>query len=236
MKASNKLVMSTLVENLKRLMEQRGISASALSSRAGKSRTVVGKIIDGSAKNPRSDTLTAIAKVLETTVGELTGEDGMVAVRSSATPVRWVAAAGIWREADYPDTDETVEFEIPTITRDGRPRYLCHVRGDSMNRVNINDGDYLVCLAFEDTDCVMRTGQIVVVERTKGGGDIETTVKVLRCAPDHYELVPMSKNPRHKIIIVPNNDTPDDGIEVRIVGVVESRFTPLPGLVDLDHA
>jgi repressor LexA len=101
---------------------------------------------------------------------------------------------------------ENVESHIHVSKKlaSGRWNYfLLRVRGDSMNRAGIGDGD-LVLVRQQDT---ARPGEHVVALI-----DDEATVKRLRFARDAILLEPESTNPAHKPIVVDS--------DFRIQGVV----------------
>lgn len=64
----------TISERLMKIMKERNISAYTLHKNSGLSRVTIRYIIRGISKNPRVDTLRALAKVLKCTVQDLAGE------------------------------------------------------------------------------------------------------------------------------------------------------------------
>jgi SOS-response transcriptional repressor LexA len=94
------------------------------------------------------------------------------------------------------------------------------VRGDSMDRAGIIDGDFVVSLDTQDGGWQPENGQVVVVERRIDGAERERTVKRVEVHPDRVEFVPVSSNPRHKRIVVPIEATTDGGLEVEVIGRV----------------
>ena len=64
----------TLPARLQRLMEQRGLGHSELAAKAGIGGDGVRNILRGRSLRPKSDALDRIAKVLEVSMGELTGD------------------------------------------------------------------------------------------------------------------------------------------------------------------
>lgn len=145
--------------------------------------------------------------------------------------VRWVAEAGNWREhEEFHDESETESFIVPQIRGDGLQRFLTKIAGDSMDKVRLFDGDFVVTIDWNDLDRPANDGEIVVVQQTRDGGHtIETTVKQIRVYKDRYELHPRSSNPRHKAIIVKHGDGESDGRVVTIIGLVESVYRPILG-------
>ncbi len=101
---------------------------------------------------------------------------------------------------------ENVESYIPVSTSLARGRwsyFILRVRGDSMDRVGIQDGD-LVLVRQQDT---AEPGEHVVALI-----DDSATVKRLRVGRDAILLEPMSTNPVHRPIVV--------GPDFRLQGVV----------------
>jgi repressor LexA len=91
---------------------------------------------------------------------------------------------------------ENVEAYIPVSTKLARGRwqyFLLRVRGDSMNRAGIQDGD----LALVRQQSTAQPGEHVVALI-----DDDATVKRLRVARDAIVLEPVSSNPVHRPIVV----------------------------------
>lgn len=91
---------------------------------------------------------------------------------------------------------ENIEEYIPVSTRLARGHwryFILRVRGDSMDRAGIHDGD-LVLVRQQDT---ADPGNHVVALINE-----DATVKRLRIARDAILLEPMSSNPIHKPIVV----------------------------------
>jgi phage repressor protein C with HTH and peptisase S24 domain len=106
------------------------------------------------------------------------------------------------------------------------------VGGDSMNQAEprpIRDGDYIICVAFEDVGLKPANGMKVVVQKTINDGQLrERSVKEVRTFPDRTEFHPRSSNPAHKPIVVPHNPDPDDSTTVEILSLVRFIFDNVP--------
>lgn len=63
-----------LIERLRALMAEAGITPAELNRQAGLSRTAVGEILSGKVRSPKLETLEAIAGVLKVSVAYLIGE------------------------------------------------------------------------------------------------------------------------------------------------------------------
>lgn len=66
--------MSQIVENLKRIMDQKNISINSLEKKDGVKASAVQNIIYGRSKSPGVDTLISIAQALECSVYDLIGD------------------------------------------------------------------------------------------------------------------------------------------------------------------
>ncbi|WP_353235934.1 transcriptional repressor LexA [Diaphorobacter ruginosibacter] len=114
-----------------------------------------------------------------------------------------VAAGSPILAQEHVDQSYTVEGSL--FAR--KPDYLLKVRGMSMRDAGIMDGDLLAVQATSD----VRNGQIVVARL----GD-EVTVKRLRRAGDHIELLP--ENPDYPVITVqPGEPFEIEGLAVGLI-------------------
>ncbi len=75
-------------ENLKTLMESKGFHAAGLSLAAGLNRRAVSDIFDGASKNPRMQTVQALARALGVSVNRLLGDDAPGSTVESSAPTR----------------------------------------------------------------------------------------------------------------------------------------------------
>lgn len=111
----------------------------------------------------------------------------------------------------HPDDREPVTFPLGEHPN-AKDFHVLRARGDSMNKIGITDGTYLVCLDRHKYLAQPETGDYVIAQRTDGHGLYECTVKQLEILPDgsHY-LWPRSDNPEHQapIKIPPQSDWPD---------------------------
>ena len=102
------------------------------------------------------------------------------------------------------------------------PQWLSEVQGDSVNKLNIFDGDLVhvvdaIAIGYYPLD-----GDIVEVERLRYGGlERELTIKQVEVTPSGWLLWPRSTNPRYQDPIeILNDGEPAEGTEVRIRGLV----------------
>lgn len=114
-------------------------------------------------------------------------------------PIRDTAQAGAWLMAD----DSRQDVASYPAARDPRfphaHQWLTEVRGDSVNMLNIVDGDLVHCVDAVEIGYYPRTGDVVEVERVRfGGQERELTLKQVEVTPDAILLWPRSTNPRWK--------------------------------------
>lgn len=170
-----------------------------------------------------------IAEALEpSTLGPAIARSG------TALPYAGVVQAGAFlavEEYFNQDPEGVPEFVLADPKYRKVRQYAYRARGDSMNQVNIHDGMWVVAADapdFIDVYGDIATGDLVIVERTRfQGAERELTVKQVHFFKDRYELRPCSTNAEHQVITVPHNHSAEDGIEVKIIGVVLTAYANL---------
>ena len=141
---------------------------------------------------------------------------------SEGMPVKGQVQAGIWRESESWDEDRYPPLPIgPDPRYSALEQYALRVAGSSMNKVFV-DGQYVVCVRWADVGRDLRTGDIVVVERRRGGLT-ENTLKRAKISKGKVELVPESTDPKWQSPITMDltGDTEDDAL---ITGLVIGRY------------
>lgn len=119
-------------------------------------------------------------------------------------------------------TGETVaSVDVPGVPASVQVAW--NVIGDSMDLL-CQDGGIAISVPIYQFDRDLREGQIVVVQRERGGL-FEITVKQLSIQNGDYHLVPRSTNPSHKIIVI-SPDNQSDTETVQIIAVVIRFVTP----------
>ncbi|MBD8556879.1 helix-turn-helix transcriptional regulator [Rhizobium sp. CFBP 8762] len=174
---------NTLINRLNSLMKENGISANRLSIQATGARDTVRKILDGTTKNPRVDTVSKLASVLGTTSQYLTGEDGtpeqvntilqnstreIPTLPSRVTmpldiPVMGTAAGSHTRGAFQFEGGIVDYVRRPPALTEARDIYALFVEGTSMEP-QYHPGD----LIYVNPRKPPRAGDIVVVECKNG--------------------------------------------------------------------
>jgi transcriptional regulator with XRE-family HTH domain len=138
-------------------------------------------------------------------------------------PIRDPVQAGAWLTVDDYRQDEPATYPA---ARDPRfphaSQWLAPVRGDSVNKLNIVDGDLVHLVDAIDAGYYPRTGDVVEVERLRfGGQERELTLKQIEVTAEGVLLWPRSTNPRWQSPIEFQADTrPGEEIEVRIRALV----------------
>lgn len=182
-------------------------------------------------KGTRSIKVHELAKIAEYLGTPVPGAEAIPVSleRRSVARVVGTVEAGAFREVD-----EFGQADAPEISADRDERFpyarllAFDVAGDSMNDLKprpILPGDRVIALAYDDIEreVPLRNGLVVVVERERDGGHIrEWSVKEIQLFPDRSEFHPRSTNPRHKPIIIPKNEDPDNGEIVRVIGLVKN--------------
>jgi SOS-response transcriptional repressor LexA len=147
-------------------------------------------------------------------------------------PVRDRVQAGAWLQAD--DYVQTAPRTYPAL-RDPRyhnaDQWLSEVVGDSVDRLNIFEGDLVHCVDAIAAGYHPRTGDVVEVERLRFGGQMrELTLKQIQVTEGAVLLWPRSTNPRwQEPLSLLDGADEDDGVEVRIRALVINLIRRLSG-------
>lgn len=205
-----------LIERLKSLLAQSGISAQRLSIEATGAKDTVRKILDGSTKNPRIDTLFKIATVLGTTTQYLTGEDEGTEAQPSPSkgngpaahapelpirqsmpldvPVMGTAAGSHLRGAFQFEGGIVDYVRRPPALTGARDLYALFVEGTSMEPQYF-PGDLIYITPHKPP----RTGDIVVVQCRNGDhSPEEATLGIFRKTTEKHVVIG-KRNPSAEI-------------------------------------
>lgn len=142
--------------------------------------------------------------------------------------IKGEVAAGLWMEAGLFETERAEESTLAGGDMRFPPaaQYLLRIRGESMNRI-ARDGDLILCLDFLQSGIDIKSGDVVVVERSRDGGHtIERTAKRVVRHNGEIELRPESTDPRFQEPVV-FNDHDEDTAEVRIIAKVLNVIRPV---------
>ena len=140
--------------------------------------------------------------------------------------------AGRWVEALQLPKSEQLVYGIPMPSaKYANKMFLLRAIGDSMNQANVPDQSLLICVHLDDFTKhwrELRSGDKVVVYRTRKDGLYEATVKELDIRPEGtFWVVPKSDNPEHMPIKLPPPDQWPDQVgqnhEISVQAVVLGR-------------
>lgn len=215
---------------LKELIKERGTTPRAISRAVGDNPYLVRDILNAKSKNPRSDTISKIAEILDVSFSELMDgadePDAGPMGRLNASPalrmlpIRFRVQAGAWLQADVYATQDYGEG--PTA---GDPRiapesqWLEEVVGESMNNV-IKPGWLVHVVDAVAIEYTPRDGDIVVVERTRHqGAEIERSLKRVHIKGRRIELRGDSSVAEFNRPLSVEGDGED--VEIRIAGWVK---------------
>ncbi|MEO9528863.1 S24 family peptidase [Roseibium sp.] len=141
---------------------------------------------------------------------------------ATALDLKGQVAAGLWMEAGLFETDAVRQTSIAGDLRyPSESQYLLEINGESLNRIARN-GDFVLCLDFAEAGIEVKSGDLVVVERSRDGGHtIERTAKRIMRRDGMIELHPESDDPRfQEPLIFGEHD--EEATEVRIIAKVLS--------------
>ncbi len=191
---------------------QLNMTLDDVAKKVGVARSTIQRYEKGLITRPKRAVLSEIARALEQSADWLTGGAPGSAGRPW-TPSRIIPVLGKIN-AGFPLYAEQNPDGYTVIDREDEADYFAlRVEGDSMNAVNIHDGNLLI---VRRQDWV-KDGDIAVVMV----GDGEATVKKFYRTGNRVMLVPQSTNPNHQIQIYDLDQTP-----VRILGrVVENKIS-----------
>lgn len=220
-------------ERLRALIAERKLNPRALSRLVGDNPYLVRDILSGKSRNPRSDTLSALASALDVPLPSiLKGDAGDFPspswVAPTFLPVKYRVRAGAWVEMDvaaqeYPAAAQPV---APDSRYSQWPQWLEEVQGDSIDLL-IKPGSFAHVVDAIEMGYSARDGDLVVVERRRDGGALrERTIKQVAIAGRRIELWPRSSNPQWSSpLAISSGARLDDGMEVEIVGLVVGAYS-----------
>ena len=211
-----------LRQNLRAIMDQKGVKPTTLSLNVGKNPSLVQDLLTKT-NDAKLSTIVKLAERLGVPVMALldTGLSG-----SPDGPMLYVkgeVAGGQWIEAlEWNKDDWHVLPGRPDLKIDVEHRYFLRVEGDSMDML-YPCGTFIECVdVYAGPDPV--PGKRVVVTRERPDGMFEATVKELVEINGELWLTPRSTNPSHQAF----KAEPDaDGAgNVRIIATVVSSVRP----------
>ena len=239
-----------LKTRVQRRLQELGITVAEATRRGRLSRTLIYDILDGRKQNVRTDNAAKLAQALDCDLDFLTGtqaeprridryREGEGGPAISEVRVVGDVAAGVWNESTafgVYDPDLPSEFDayppvpvVPDPRYKGLGQFAVRVVGPSINRV-IPDGYFAVCVPYWDARSEIRDGDLVVIERIRGGLH-ESTIKRVRRDKGGWMLYPESTDKRYQdpVALAPDleheRDSPDVTIEIK--GLVIWKGAPV---------
>lgn len=229
--------MQTVADRIAASLREQAMTQAGLAKAAGLPRDAVRDILVGRSRNPRADTIDALAKALGVSPSFLISGDASEGAgapeseRQQMLPVRHEVAAGRWLAVDD-QREEPFSYETALRIKgyEAIPQWLERVRGDSMNR-RIPDGALVHVLDAIAVRYEPRHGDLVIVVRSRAQGAFqERSLKEVTLTPRGVELWPRSFNPQwDKPLHLMQDVREGDDVEVTIVAVVFTAYIPTMG-------
>lgn len=177
---------TTIGDRIKQLRLQNEMTLEQLGNAVGVGKSTVRKWEIGMIANMRRDKIAKIAKALHTTPAYLMGWE---ATEIDTIPVNKIPILGRISAGLPLYAEEHIEGYTLTDLDGGNEYFALRVQGDSMNAININEGDLLIVRKQDYVD----NGGIAVV--MVDGED--ATVKRFYRESNTVTLMPQSTNPIH---------------------------------------
>lgn len=211
-------------DRLRTRREERGLSASDLAERVGRSVSAVRNQENGTNGIPASLAKKYAAALGTTAAWLLYGDDTPESVAGTTTeelPLIGPIQAGAWLTLDDSVQDDPIMVTAIADRRYPHARqWLREVRGDSMNARGIMPGDLAHIVEITGAGVNLNSGMVVEVTRTRDGGGLrEITLKEVEIGPDGMLLWPRSSNPKWKDP-VRLDDGGEGDLEVQITGLL----------------
>jgi Cro/C1-type helix-turn-helix DNA-binding protein len=225
---------NVLVDRLQRLLNDREISARALSRQAGLGDTYVNDVLSGKNASPSIPAVQAIAKALDTSIGYLIGETGhQDSVASphamAAMPVIGIVEMGAFRKpqanANFPLVERPLSQSYPDA------RHFVLTVGDTSGIASkegpILPGMEVLCVDMADAGLQVESGRIYATRRTLDGGQTyETIIRRAMVFRDRVELIAQSGRTEDEKIVISRLAT-DPGQPIFALGLVYGIFRGL---------
>lgn len=216
--------MTTIGERIRKAREAKKLSQTDLANRLKLTRNAI-SLWESNKSEPKPKTMRQVAAILGKDHDWLTtGRTGNTA-RVLGLCLIGDVAAGVWYE--IPENQD-MEYERVPIAPDPRyppdSQYALKIRGNSVNRI-AKDGTIVHCVDIADAGIDVRDGDLVWVERHRGGL-VEATIKRIRKTNGTVELWPESDDPLHQEKLTlkgPKGDT-----EAILKGLVLFTLNPVP--------
>ena len=228
------------MSKLRELRNANNLSMAQLGELAGTSGQTIERLEKGKMELTKT-WAKKLAPHLGTTAKELMfpEEDENTGNKSNGLAASWhgsiakakvcgIVCAGLWLESG--DLLQTGFSQVPSVPTKfpelNQFSFQCH--GPSMDLENIRDGDYVVCVSFEEARESPQDKDLVVIER-HNGKLLERTVREAILGDGGISFWPRSTDERYRDpVVLAKIDDPvaEDGLSVTIVGLVVGVFSP----------
>jgi len=169
------MVDSLLQSELRRRMVGLDFNQKSLARAAGLNETAVRDILKGRSRNPRIDTLDALARTLGCSVPELTGRRDAPAPQDKTVRIDVIGAveAGARHRSLVRPVDEWYQIDVPKDRKYfNRPRFALEVRGRAAERF-YKRGDVVVCVKPDELNRQLTVGDKLVMQLAHGDTEFE---------------------------------------------------------------
>ncbi|HEV7344177.1 MAG TPA: helix-turn-helix domain-containing protein [Devosia sp.] len=220
------MIRDPYIEWLRAGLEQPGKTQSGLAALLGLHPSAISKVLSNKRKFSTSE-----LNLAEDYLGipAPASELRLTPTATERLPVAGKVAAGVFREVDPYDQSEIEWLSLPPDEQFPHARRMAFdVEGDSMNELQprpILSGDRAICVDFSDIaeEVKIRTGMVVVVERSRDGGQTrEWSIKQIEFYPDRIEFCPRSSVKKYKPILVNHDLHADSGETVEIIALLRN--------------
>lgn len=212
-------------ETISELLDRHGYSMKAASVAIGRAHSYMHQYLTrGSPIELRESDRIKLAQYLGIQPNELVPSLKLYELHEIPSPLETmgISSAGIWRDTS---------LGLPTMK--GSPiagadtrfpadkQYLIKIEGNSIDKL-AGDGSYAHSVDFDATGRQIQDLDIVLAERAKPDGTVETTIKRVKLVGGVRELWPESTDPAYQ----PFFDNADLDIMVQVKGLVLSFHGP----------
>jgi transcriptional regulator with XRE-family HTH domain len=222
-----------LLDRLQQLLDEREISARALSRLAGLGDTYVNDVLTRKNSSPSVPAVRTIAKSLGTSVAYLVGEtddrDRAAAPRAAVSmPVVGIVEAGAFRKLQANSVFPMVRRPLCQSYPNAK-HFVLAVADDSMG-IAAKEGPILpgmevLCVDMADAGLQVESGKIYATRRTLDGGQTyETIVRRAMVFRDRVELSAGSGRPEDEKIVISGQLGTDPGQQMFALGLVYAVF------------
>lgn len=213
----------TLGERIRLCREEKDLTQQEVADWFKISRNAV-SVWENNKGEPEGERLRKLAVKFEVEFDWLATGRGDKVPTPPGIPEKGAVSGGIWREVE--ETQDVAEKTIPVAPDPRYPKsaqYALRVEGNSVNRV-AKPGSLVHCVDLQEAALEVRSGDLVVAERSKAGL-IETTVKRFDSRNGKPVLRPESDDPSHQTPLEIGSQA--DGSEISVKAIVIQVITPI---------